>query len=356
MISRRASGRALEVLKRWLTAVDLFCGSGAVTEALKRRHFRVVAAIDNDPVACATYRSNHPRVTLFQEDIRRVKPKIIRDELLKGRNLDLLVVCAPCQPFSSQNRQKGNDTRAELILQAARFARALKPAIIFFENVPGLASPSNSKLLARLRRRLPPSYTLTGPVRVDAADYGVPQRRIRCIMFASRNVKLPTIPAATSPEGKRVTVRHAIQGLIKLKTGQRAKKDPLHFARTHQAIALKRLAAIPKDGGSRSALPRELALGCHAGHKGHPDVYGRMKWDDIAPTLTTGCTDVTKGRFAHPADNRAITLREAALLQTFPDCYNFEGRSGQIAIQIGNAVPMKLMDALLPSMRQAMRS
>ncbi len=175
-----------------------------------------------------------------------------------------------------------------------------------------------------------------------------------CLLLARRS-ELPVIPVASSPGGKRVTVRNAIHGLVRLKTGQRAKEDPLHFARTHQTIALKRLAAIPKDGGSRSALPRALALGCHAGHKGHPDVYGRMKWDDIAPTLTTGCTDVTKGRFAHPTDNRAITLREAALLQTFPHSYKFEGRSGQIAIQIGNAVPMKLMDALLPSMRQAMR-
>jgi DNA (cytosine-5)-methyltransferase 1 len=240
-------------------------------------------------------------------------------------------------------------------LQASRFAHVLKPKLIFFENVPGLASPDNSRLIDKLRASLPADYTLSRPERVDAADYNVPQRRVRCIMLAARGSSIPVLPKPSSPEGYRVTVRDTIFGLLTLNSGESDPDDPLHFARSHQSVALRRLASIPKDGGSRSALPRRLQLTCHLGHRGHPDVYGRMKWDDLAPTLTTGCTDVTKGRYAHPEDDRAITLREAALLQTFPTKYRFKGGSGEIATQVGNAVPVRLMDALLPTFRRVIR-
>src|SRR5690606_32246013 len=118
---------------------------------------------------------------------------------------------------------------------------------------------------------------------------------------------------------RRITVRDAIGNLIRLKSGQRDPNDVLHVARNHRDIALKRLKYIPKNGGSRSSLPDELQLECHREHNGHKDVYGRMGWDSVAPTLTTGCTNITRGRFAHPDDDRSITVREAARLQTFPD-------------------------------------
>lgn len=332
--------------------VDLFCGSGAATEALKQRHFRVLAAVDNDSTACRTYRKNHPKVTLFESDIRKLDPSILRRKALGRRNVDVMVVCAPCQPFSQQNRNRKEDRRAALILQASRFAKVLRPKVILFENVPGLASRANTKLLRKLGRSLT-GYTLGSPKSVDAADYGVPQRRARCILLAHRTSKAPLVSAPNSPKGHRVTVRDAIYELPKLRSGQRSSRDSLHAARTHQKIALKRLASIPKNGGSRFNLPRELRLPCHVGHHGHPDVYGRMKWDDVAPTLTTGCTDITRGRFAHPRDDRAITLREAARLQTFPDSYEFYGNSKEVAVQIGNAVPVRLLNALLPGIRNA---
>lgn len=345
---------------RWPTAVDLFCGCGAVTAALKARRFRVVAAVDNDPVACESYRRNHPSVVLYEKDIRRVDATHIRSSLLKRRNLDLLVVCAPCQPFSSQNKKKGADARARLILSAVRFAEILKPKVIFFENVPGLARGRFSDVLAELKSRLCKlGYVLGDPNEVDAGDYGVPQRRRRCVLLARRWKEPPALPAPSTPEGKRITVRRAIRRLSPLAAGQQSRnpEDPLHFARAHHRIALKRLQAIPKDGGSRSALPKRLRLACHGDDdKSFSDVYGRMAWDDLAPTLTTGCTDVTRGRFAHPSANRAITLREAARLQTFPDSYSFAGCAQQIATQIGNAVPVRLVDALAPSLRTALRS
>ena len=158
-------------------------------------------------------------------------------------------------------------------------------------------------------------------------------------MFATREGLLPTLPLPVTPDKARVTVQNAIGDLPPLANGQSSASDPLHFARMHQPVALERMKFIPKDGGDRFSLPPELELLCHKGHKGHPDVYGRMKWKDVASTLTTGCTDITRCRFMHPRDNRGISLREAARLQTFPDSYLFFGSSKEIAVQIGNAVP-----------------
>ena len=343
-------------VRSWPTAVDLFCGCGGVTEGLKKSHFRVVAAVDNDPVACQTYRLNHPRVQLLAQDVNDVDVAQIRREQLGGRDLDLLVVCAPCQPFSRQNRQKSRDQRADLILASTRFARVLRPRLIFFENVPGLTGERFSAILEKLHSNLRMcGYTLTEPHDIDAADYGVPQRRHRCVMLARRKAEPPALPLALTPPGNRVTVRTAFSGLRRLQSGEAHPRDTLHFSRNHLPIAIERLQCIPKDGGSRSALPKRLRLSCHVDNRAYSDVYGRMAWSDVAPTLTTGCTDVTRGRFAHPEDNRAITLREAARLQTFPDAYRFWGNASQIATQIGNAVPVRLIEALAPMLRSAIR-
>ncbi|MBS0418777.1 MAG: DNA cytosine methyltransferase [Proteobacteria bacterium] len=354
-MSWRLNNRKL--VRQWPTAVDLYSGSGSVTAALKKNHFRVVAAVDNDKVACATFRANHPGTRMIEEDIRKVSPAEIRRRDLAGKNLDLLIVCAPCQPFSSQNRKRGPDDRARLILEAIRFIKGLKPRLVFFENVPGLVSARNANLIDELRRRIGREYVFGDPHRVDAADFQVPQRRVRCIMLAARKSSPPALPAPTSPADKRITVRDAIGKLHPLRSGQTDRKDALHAARRHQAIALRRLAAVPKNGGSRSALPQSLKLECHSGveNSKFSDVYGRMSWNDVAPTLTTGCTDITRGRFAHPTANRAITLREASLLQTFPPKYRFVGSASDIQMQIGNAVPFKLIDAFAPVFRTAIR-
>ena len=173
-------------------------------------------------------------------------------------------------------------------------------------------------------------------------------------MFAALGQDPPLPPSPITPEGSRRPIAFALKGLKRLRTGEKDINDPLHFARNHKQIALERLRHIPKNGGDRFSLPPHLELDCHKGKKNYPDVYGRMRWEDIAPTLTTGCTDITKGRFVHPEDDRAITLREAARLQTFPDDYRFSGNSSQIAIQIGNAVPMKFVEALAPIIRAAL--
>ena len=342
--------------RAWPTAVDLFSGAGSASAALKRSHFRVVAAVDNDPDACATYRANHPRVRLYETDIRDLDPLTVQDECLNCVDLDLMVICAPCQPFSSQSRRRGIDQRSQLLLQGARYVSALRPKILFVENVPGLASQAYADLLTQFRDICGSEYRFGSPQRVDAADYGVPQRRIRCLLMAGRDTSAPALPPPTSPKGERFTVRNAISSLTQLESGEEDKDDPLHVARNHKPIALERLRTIPKDGGSRSELPTTLRLDCHKRSNSYPDVYGRMSWDDVAPTLTTGCTDVTRGRFAHPEADRAITPREAALLQTFPPHYKFEGSHKVVAQQIGNALPFALLRALAPTLRASIRT
>ncbi|MFM1655385.1 DNA cytosine methyltransferase [Brevibacillus sp. B_LB10_24] len=342
-----------EKRKKWPIAIDLFSGCGGVTEGLKQARFKVVAAVDIDPVCCKTYKLNHKKVKLFKKDIRKVEPKDLLKLIPDGQELDLLTVCAPCQPFSSQNRHKGDDERTPLILESIKFIKVLKPRVVFFENVPGLAE---SYVFTDLQTALhEDGYTTIDPVVIDAADYGVPQRRPRFIYLASRTKESISVPRAVTPGVKRITVRQAIGDLMKLNSGERDPNDRLHTARKHKEIALRRLKYIPKDGGSRSSLPDYLQLECHKKHNGHKDVYGRMAWDTVAPTLTTGCTNITRGRFAHPNEDRGITVREAARLQTFPDEYEFYGNLEQVATQVGNAVPVNMMKNIACHIRSHLR-
>jgi len=326
-------------------AADLFCGSGSVSAALASAGFRIAFAVDNDASAKRTYTKNHPATCFFDFDIKKVNLERAK-ESLQGRPLTVLAVCAPCQPFSSQNRKRNSaDQRAPLVLEALRFAKALDPESIWVENVPGIVrSEAKQQLRAGLSAL---GYRFSDPIRISATDLGVPQRRVRSIFVASKSnsvlERFEWFRTNTSGNASP-TARMAFHGLKTLDAGEQCPKDPLHRARRHATITLQRLRAIPKDGGSRSALPDELQLACHRNlsAKSFPDVYGRMAWDMPAPTLTTGCTDVTKGRFAHPEQDRAITLREAARLQTFPDTYKFEGTPTQIARLIGNAVPYEM--------------
>ncbi|HWR31037.1 MAG TPA: DNA cytosine methyltransferase [Negativicutes bacterium] len=336
------------------TAIDLFCGSGAVTWGLKDAGFNVIGAIDFDSTACATYRLNHPEVHLVEQDIKKVTPTIF-SQTLDDVHVDLLVVCAPCQPFSNRNRKKStDDDRLLLVLESLRFIEFLNPTILFFENVPNIGKSSAFYELEQRLIKL--GYYVNPPQCVDAAELGVPQRRKRMILVgAKRNTLLQSVQDIKPY--KKQTVFDAISDLPSPQICTPA-DDALHFARRHSALNIRRLQHIPHDGGCRESLPEDLQLSCHkklaVKTNSFPDTYGRMKWDDVAPTLTTGCTDITKGRYAHPVQDRAITLREAARLQTFPDNYMFEGNSAQIANQIGNAVPPRMMARIAESLFKAL--
>lgn len=336
--------------------VDLFCGSGGVTQGLRSAGWKILAACDNDPVVADTYRANHPGTVFVQGDIEQDKTVDRIAASVRRRKVDLLVICAPCQPFSSQNRYRGDDKREQLIVRALEVARRLEPRLLFFENVPGLATRAYQSIVADVRARLAEmNYVLSEPLVRDAALFGVPQRRKRCIMVAAKSKAAIEAFERLNVEVAEKDVEAAISDLPTLASGEAAPNDVLHRARTHLPIALERLSHIPRDGGSRKSLPDRLQLKCHKGKdKSFSDVYGRMAWKSVAPTLTTGCTDITRGRFAHPEQDRAITLREAARIQTFPDDYVFSGNRSQIARQIGNAVPPDMIKAFAPAFAAAL--
>lgn len=334
-------------------ALDLFCGSGAVTLGLKQAGFKVIGAVDFDAGACHTYRANHPEVRLLEMDIRQADPNDFADLILE--TLDLLVVCAPCQPFSSQNRHKNeNDARNSLVEQSKKFIVRFSPTLVFFENVPGLASSDIFGNFTQWLRDVA-GYDVAEPMRVDASELGVPQRRTRMILVAAKGVSLKR--ATEIARTGRKTVEETIKDLPVPPIGRSAAgADPLHYARRHSPLNIERLQHIPVDGGGRESLPYHLQLACHRDQKksSFSDTYGRMKWSDVAPTLTTGCTDITRGRFAHPVQNRAITLREAARIQSFPDDYIFWGNASQVATQIGNAVPPEMMRCIAKGLKAAL--
>ena len=315
-------------------AIDLFSGCGGLTLGLKQAGFRVVGAVEIDRLAVETYKANHKRVVVWEQDIRRLSgAEVMRRLKLRPGQLDLLAGCPPCQGFSTLttlNGRVGKDRRNDQVFQFLRFVRVLRPKAVMMENVPGLAKNRRFKELRRKLRKL--GYRVNQDV-LDAAAYGVPQRRRRFILIAGRNAKIPF----GRPARRMRTVKETFKRL-----GRRAKYDPLHTLpqkRSDKVKAMIRL--IPRDGGSRLDLGKRFQLECHKKFDGFKDVYGRMAWDDVSPTITGGCCNPSKGRFLHPTKNRTITLREAALLQTFPLSYFFSLRRGKFpaAQMIGNALP-----------------
>lgn len=335
--------------RRWPTAIDLFCGAGGLTVGLKRARFRVLAGVEIDPLAAATYRANHPKVHMWERDIRRLSvAEICRTLGIRPGTLDLLAGCPPCQGFSTlRTRNSGTpaaDERNDLALQFSRLAKGLRPKSIMLENVPGLATDSRFAELCEALEEL--GYKVDHRVR-NAADFGVPQRRKRLILLAGRQMAI----AFPKPSVDRRTVREMLADLPE----PGASGDPIHdLPEQRSAAVLDRIRAVPKDGGSRADLSEQLA--CHNKVEGFYDVYGRMHWDKIAPTITSGCVNPSKGRFLHPEQDRAITLREAALLQGFPATYKFKLDKGKyrIAELIGNALPPEFVQCHATEIRHAL--
>lgn len=357
-VNRKYCGQGnLRSLRNRPTAIDIFAGCGGATLGFKNAGFEVRAAVEIDSIACSTYRMNHPEVNLLECDIRRLTV----DKILSAANLEpgqttVLLGCPPCQGFSRQSKSGMYDDRNSLVWRFALLAIEIAPEFIAFENVPGLSNGVGKFRWARAKRLLQRAgYRLTEDV-VDSASYGVPQFRKRLLMLARRDDSLRlSIPEATHCNPVNcyknglapwATVRNALKDLPMASSYEASGTDRLHQAPRHKEIVLRRLRHIPHDGGGRRSLPDSLVLQCHKSHSGHWDVYGRMWWDKPAPTLTTGCTNVTRGRFAHPDEDRAITLREAARLQTFPNWYRFSGARSEIASQIGNAVPPLLAEVV----------
>lgn len=319
-----------------LKALDLFSGCGGLSTGMKLAGFDVVGGVEIDALSAESYKLNYPDARLWIADIRQLDPAEVMAELgLRERELDLLAGCPPCQGFSTIRTRKkkiaAEDPRNALIADFLRFVRVMCPRAIMLENVPGLTSFDGFKEVERLLTE--GGYRCRHDV-LDAANYGVPQRRKRFVLLGSRSGEIQF----ALPSKKRKTVRDAIGGLAEVGLSG----DPLHDVLEHRSDrVVEMISCIPRDGGSRADLPGRLQLRCHRDYEGFRDVYGRMAWDQVAPTITAGCINPSKGRFLHPDLNRAITPREAALLQSFPRGYEFSLRQGKYgaARLIGNAFP-----------------
>ncbi len=323
-------------------AIDLFSGCGGMTQGLINAGFQVIAAVEIDKYASQAYRANNDKhgVVLFEQDIRMLKAEKILD-LLNGEPLHLLAGCPPCQGFSSLRRKNKKrsykDNRNSLILEYLRLVEELQPVTIMLENVPGIENYTLfKKVFARLKKLgYNPIYSV-----VNVASYGVPQRRKRLVMFGS------LLGEIAIPEGNANTrtVRDFIGDLESVEETH----DNVHrrYPR-HSEEVMRRIRLTPHNGGSRRDLPEQYTLKCHKQEGiGFSDIYGRLKWNDVSSTITGGCLNPSKGRFLHPEEDRCITAREAALLQTFRRDYVFPDDIplSKLALMIGNAIPPLLCE------------
>lgn len=336
---------------RTLTAVDLFAGAGGATQGLRDAGYNVVAAVESEADPAETWRLNHPGV-MIEADIRRVDPsRVAAVAGLRGRPVDLLKACPPCQGFSSlRGAADADPARNDLVLDTLRFVDGLLPAAILLENVPGLRRDSRFPVLtSALRDR---GYDLRD-YEVDASLLSVPQRRRRLVVVAVRGA--PPLPADTGAIARAsglagtTTAGVALERLSRqLQTG-----DVWHRWRTSSRAVAARIAAVPV-GGNRFDLPPEHRLDCHdrlvtaggVARRVATGSYGRVRGDAPSPTMTTRCTTASCGSFIHPTENRGLSLREAASLQTFPHDYRWHGGYDSVERQIGNAVPVRMAEAL----------
>lgn len=330
---------------------DFFSGCGGTSKGLSLAGFDIVFGMDVDKDSSETFKLNFPNSIYINEDIRTVKENVIEEyinELRKDENFILFSGCAPCQPFSKQNKNKGsNDPRVDLLGEFSRFVRYYVPDLILIENVPGLQKFNIndgpfSEFIECINKQ---GYKYTYGV-IPALWFGVPQTRERLVLLASKHFT-PSLPEKIT-DGVITpfsTVRDWIAGYPKIQAGEQHEELPDHVSAKLSALNIERIKATP-EGKGRESWPAHLILECHKKYKGHTDVYGRLSWDKPASGLTTKCISYSNGRFGHPEQDRALSVREAASLQTFPIDYKFSGSLLSKARQIGNAVPPKMAEAL----------
>lgn len=334
-----------------VTAVDLFCGAGGFTAGLQRAGILMVGALDNWDPAINTYRANFDHPVVKVDAARLTAAEFCEAIGVQPGETDIVVGGPPCQGFSIQRIGPDSDDRNDLVLRFAEFVRDIRPRMFVMENVPGILGvrgrPFADRFVFFLRRE---GYDVR-VVRVNAAEYGVPQARKRVFFYGWRAGVVPpfTFPPPILGPGEQRTVWQAIGDLPSPPEDYTPLPgDPLHRRTRLSEQNLARLRLIPPGGGFED-LPVDLRVEAHkngAARIGHRAVYGRLHPDKPAGTITARFDSFTRGRFAHPFEDRNITLREGARLQTFDDTFRFLGTQEEIAALIGNAVPPLLAEVI----------
>lgn len=344
-----------------IEVVDLFCGIGGLSYGMKSAGFHILAGFDLDHTCQYAYETNTGGEFIYK-DVTAVTADDILPRYSKGA-IRVLAGCAPCQPFSSyafKNKEKDPD-KYDLLYEFGRLVREVNPDIVTMENVPAIRKFKLKPVLQDFISALEiEGYHVWCDV-VYCPDFGIPQTRKRLVLIASKLGDVEPL-IATHDKENYVTVRKTIGQLKPLKAGETSPTDPMHRSRKLTAIGLQRIMATPEGGGWKD-WSEDLLLECHKKRNGesYASVYGRMRWDAPAPTMTTQCTSLGSGRFGHPSQNRAITPREAALLQTFPSSYKFfedeySASLKQLSRYIGNAVPPKLGEVIAQNIIRNVKS
>lgn len=331
-----------------IKVIDLFCGIGGLTHGLIKEGLDIVAGIDNDSSCKFGYEYNN-KTQFIDKDILKVTAEQINNLFGKEKGtIRVLAGCAPCQPFSKLNLNNITKKQLEPLGKFAQLIAETQPDIVSMENVSDLAVEDKYPVFKSFLKTLENNgYNYKYEI-VDVSEFGVPQKRRRLVLLASKFGEIQLIKR--THKDKKVTVRDVISYLEPIKAGEASKEDPLHQSRKLAPINLQRIKATPHNGGNCESWSKELMLKCHKKESGKTyrgSVYGRMYWDKPSPTMTTQCVGLGNGRYGHPTQNRAISLREAAIFQTFPEYYKFSDPLkpiliGKIAKFIGNAVPVRL--------------
>jgi DNA (cytosine-5)-methyltransferase 1 len=338
-----------------LTCIDAFSGAGGLSLGLQSAGFKILLSFDSDFRCIETQKANHDYLchSILHESIENIHRNIVfKGCHLKRGDLDLLAGGPPCQGFSIQRIGDDNDERNDLVTEYFQLIKKLMPSFFLMENVVGITGKRGKAILDSFLQRADKLGYWTHTAILDAQDYGVPQRRRRFILVGERQdhsspkFKFPKI---STPEDSRITVRKIIGDLPSPPlNGKDHPNLSLHRRDRLSELNQKRLKAL-KEGQGREHLPKRLLANCHRVSPdkiGHRKVYGRMAWDEVAPTITARFDSFTRGQFGHPEEVRSISLREGALLQTFPLDFIFCGSKVEIARQIGNAVPPRLANAI----------
>ncbi len=328
-----------------ITAVDLFCGAGGLTKGLENSGIKVNLGVDIDSACKYPYSENNSGIFL-KKSVTELSGSEIQKNFKKG-SIKLLAGCAPCQTFSGHNKKKSNtlDSRWWLLLEFKRLIKETKPELVTMENVPGLLSTGVFKIFKNTLIDL--GYAVDFKV-VDCSKYGLPQNRKRLVLLASKIGSIRLLSPTEFTKKPVKTVKDVLSNLEPILSGATAQSDSLHKSAKLTRLNLRRMKAS-KPGRNWKDWDKSLILDCHKkpSGAGFLGVYSRMEWDKPSPTITTQFLGFSRGRFGHPEQDRALSLREGAILQGFPKDYKFtpENEEPKITIVsrlIGNAVPVTL--------------